>query len=99
MEKEPGEKANIAAKQFNIKASTISIHQLRNRNQQCNTRGTFNPHGRNNIILTSAQEKAVYKFCYEQWKMGLPTTFSIIFAATSNLRKQEKLNPPSCEWF
>jgi len=31
--------------------------------------------------------------------MGLPATFSIIFAAISNLRKQEKLNPPSHEWF
>jgi len=49
--------------------------------------------------LTPTQEKAVSRFCYEQWEMGIAVTPSIIYAAICNLRQQEKASSPSWVWF
>jgi len=63
-----------------------------------NTRGTFNRHDGNNIILTEVQELVVYRFCYEQWEMGIAATQAIISAAISHLRQAEQRDPPSQVW-
>ena len=96
---EPSEKANTAGKIFNVKPSSIRMRQLRKRYQKRNSRGTFNQHGGSNLILTQAQEEAVFRFCHDQLEMGLGATPSIIFAAICHLRQQEQLNPPSQIWF
>ncbi|RPA95749.1 hypothetical protein L873DRAFT_1929979 [Choiromyces venosus 120613-1] len=75
------------------------MHQLHYRHQQRNSRGTFNEHGGNNIILTTAQEKALHLYCYEQWEMGIGATPSIIYAAICHLKQQEKCSQPSISWF
>jgi len=84
---------------LNVNAASIRSRQLRQRKQVHNARGTFNGHGGNNIILTKAQEQAVYQFCHEQWEMGIAATPAIILAAISHLRKAEQLDPPSRVWF
>lgn len=99
LEEEPTERAATAAIIFNVKPSSIRMRQLRLRHQQRNSRGTFNQHGGNNLILTTAQEEAVFRFCSEQLEMGLGATPSVIYAAICYLRQQEKLNPPSLVWF
>ena len=95
---EPCEKASTAAKIFHVNQSSIRMRQHRQRNQERNTRGTFNQHGGNNLILTEAQEEAVFRFCHDQLKMGLGATPSIIYAAIHHLSQQEQLNPPSQIW-
>ena len=99
LEEEPAELASTAAKMFNVNASSIQMRQLRQRNQERNSRGTYNQHGGNNIILTEAQEQAVFRFCHDQVEMGLGATPSIIYAAICYLRQQEQRNPPSLSWF
>jgi len=99
LEEEPTETASTAAEMFNVNAASIRSHQLRQRKQVRNTRGTFNGHGGNNIILTKAQEQAVYRFCHEQWEMRIAATLAMIFAAISHLRKAEQLDHPSGVWF
>ena len=81
LQDEPTEKANTAAKIFKVKASSIRMRQMRNRQQKRNDRGTCNKHGENNIILTEAQGVAVFRFCFDQLEMGLGATPSIIYAA------------------
>ncbi|PWW71737.1 hypothetical protein C7212DRAFT_231846 [Tuber magnatum] len=51
------------------------------------------------MILTEAQELAVFRFCLEHLEAGLGATPSIIFAAICHLRQQETHNPPSIVWF
>ena len=96
---EPSKKASNAAKIFHVNQSSIRMCQHRQCNQERNTRGTFNQHGGNNLILTEAQEEAVFRFCHDQLEMGLGTTPSIIYAAICHLRQQEQRNPPSQIWF
>jgi len=88
-----------AAKMFDVNAVSIRSRQLRQRKQVRNTGGTFNRHGGNNIILTEAQEVAVYRFCHEQWEMGIAATLAIIFAVISHPRQAGQRNPPSQVWF
>jgi len=99
LEEEPTETASTAVEMFNVNAASIRSRQLRQRKQVHTARGTFNGHGGNNIILTKAQKQAVYRFCHEQWEMGIAATPAIIFAAISHLRKAEQLDPPSRVWF
>ena len=88
LDQEPCEMASTAATMFNVKPSSIRMRQLRKRHQQRNTRGTFNRHGGNNVILTEAQELAVLRFCQEQFEIGLGASPSIIFAATVTFVKR-----------
>jgi len=87
LEEEPTERAATAAIIFNVKPSSIRMRQLRLRHQQRNSRGTFTQHGGNNLILTTAQEEAVFQFCSEQLEMGLGATPSVIYAAICYLRQ------------
>ena len=99
LEEEPSEKASTAAIIFQVNPASIRMRQYRQRHQERNSRGTYNHHGGNNIILTKAQELAVFRFCLEQLEAGLGATPSIIYAAICYLRQQEKRNPPSLVWF
>jgi len=98
LEGESTDRAATAAIIFNVKPSSIRMGQLRLRHQQRNSRGTFDQHGGNNLILTTAQEEAVLRFCSEQLEMGLGATLLLIYAAICYLGQQEKLNPPSLVW-
>jgi len=60
LEKAPDEMASTAAKMFNVNASSIRMRQLRERRQERNSCGILNQHGGNNLILTEAQEQAVF---------------------------------------
>lgn len=93
------EKASTAATIFNVNPASIRIRQYRKRHQERNSRGTYNRHGGNNVILTEAQELAVFRFSLEQLEAGLGATPSIIYAAICHLRQQEQRNPPSLVWF
>jgi len=99
LEDEPDELASTAAKMFDVNPSSIRMRQLRKRHQELNTRGSFNQHGGNNLILTPTQEQAVFRFCQDQVEMGLGATPSIIYAAICHLHQQENRNPPSRRWF
>jgi len=66
LEEESTETATTTAKMFDVNAVSIRSRQLRQRKQVRNTRGTFNRHRGNNIILTEAQELEVLRFCHEQ---------------------------------
>ena len=99
LEDEPGEKASTAAILFQVNPASIRMRQYRKRHQERNSRGTYNHHGGNNVILTEAQEVGIFRFCLEPLEAGLGATFSIIYAAICHLRQQEKQNPPSLVWF
>jgi len=60
LEEEPDEMASTAAKMFNVNVSSIRMCQLREGRQERNSRDILNQHGGNNLILTEAQEQAVF---------------------------------------
>jgi len=91
--------ASTAAKMFNVNALSIRIRQLRERRQERNSCGILNQHGGNNLILTEAQEQAVFRFCQDQLEMGLGATPSVLYAAICHLHQQENCNPVSLHWF
>ena len=99
LEEEPSEQASIAGKMCNVNPSSIRSRLLRMRHQEQNSHGTLNLHGGKNLILTDAQEQAVYRFCPEQVEIGMGATPSIIYAAICHLRQQQKCNRPSLRWF
>ncbi|RPA96322.1 hypothetical protein L873DRAFT_1845442 [Choiromyces venosus 120613-1] len=99
LQEDPSHTTNAAAVQFQVNSSSLRICQLHHQHQQRNSHGTFNEHGGNNIILTTAQEKALHLYCYEQWEMGIGATPSIIYAAICHLKQQEKCSQPSISWF
>jgi len=76
------------------------MRQLRKCYQEQNHHSKLNGHGGNNIILTEAQEQAVFQFCQDQFVVGLGASArSIIYAAICYFHQQEKCNPPSRSWF
>jgi len=87
LEDEPGEKASTAAIIFQVNPASIRMRQYRKRHQKSNSRGTFNRHGGNNVILTESQEVGVFRFCLEQLEAGLGAIPSIIYAAICHLRQ------------
>ncbi|RPB04969.1 hypothetical protein L873DRAFT_1840235 [Choiromyces venosus 120613-1] len=91
--------ASTAVKMFDVNPSSIRTRQLHRHHQERNSRGIFNSHGGNNLILTNAQEQAVSRFCLEQLEMCFGATPSILYATICHLRQQEKKNPPSLRWF
>ncbi|RPA88837.1 hypothetical protein L873DRAFT_1849586 [Choiromyces venosus 120613-1] len=99
LQEDPSRTTNVAATQFQVNSSSLQMCQLHYWHQQRNSCGTFNEHGGNNIILTTAQEKALHLYCYEQWEMGIGATPSIIYAAICHLKQQEKCSQPSISWF
>ena len=60
LEEESSEKISTAAIIFNVNPASTRMCQYRKRHQEPNSRGTYNHHGGNNIILTEAQELAIY---------------------------------------
>ena len=62
LDAERNEKASTAAIIFGVKLASIRKRQLHKHHQERNSRGTFNRHGGNNIILTEAQKQAVSWF-------------------------------------
>ena len=99
LEEEPDEIASTAVQMFNVNASSIRMRQLCERHQERNSHGILNQHGGNNLILTQAQEQAVFRFCQDQLEMGLGATPSILYAAICHLRQQANRNPSSLRWF
>ncbi|RPA89114.1 hypothetical protein L873DRAFT_1849456 [Choiromyces venosus 120613-1] len=99
LQEDPSHTTNAVAAQFQVNSSSLQMRQLRHWHQQRNSHGTFNEHGGNNIILTTAQEKALHLYCYEQWEMEIGATLSIIYAAICHLKQQEKCSQPSISWF